>query len=75
MLNKGSDLIQAFQILSSERERERERERTAAVQWEPAGRSNRAIPLGVTQRTTAASLSAPARSRWTDRTLQNKVHH
>lgn len=59
MLNKGSDLIQAFQILNSEGGK---RERTAAVQWEPAGRSNRAIPLGVTQRTTAASLSAPARS-------------
>lgn len=49
------------------------RERTAAVQWEPAGTSNRAIPLGVTQRTTAASLYAPARSCWTGSMLQNKV--
>lgn len=62
MLNNGSDLIQAFQILNSERERER----TVAVQWEPAGRSNRAVSLGVTQRTTAASLSAAARSCCTD---------
>lgn len=52
-----------------------ESERTAAVQWEPAGRSNRAIPLGVTQRTTAASLFTSARSRWTDWTHENKVHH
>lgn len=56
MRNNGSDLIQAFQKLNSERER------TVAVQWEPAGRSNRAVSLGVTQRTTAASLSAAARS-------------
>lgn len=64
MLNNGSDLIQAFQILNSE-VGGKERERTVAVQWEPAGRSNRAIPLGVTQRTTAAGLSTPARSCWT----------
>lgn len=54
MLNNGSDLIQAFQKLNSERER------TVAVQWEPAGRSNRAVSLGVTQRTTAASQQGAA---------------
>lgn len=72
MPNKGSDLIQAFQIINSEKGRGGG---AAAVQWEPTGRSNRAIPLGVTQRTTAASLSTPAWSCWNDWTLRNKVHY
>lgn len=40
----------------------------AAVQWEPGGRSNGAIPPGVT----AASLSTASGNDWT---LQNKVRH
>lgn len=40
----------------------------------PAGRSNRAIPLGVRQRTSAAS-PALTRSCWSAWTLENKVHY
>lgn len=65
--NKGSDLIQASSDIEF-RGRGAGGERTVVVQWKPAGKSNRAIPLGVTQRTTAASQPTPARSCWTDQT-------
>lgn len=45
--NKGSDLMPAFLILNSENCWVGV-EGLVAVQWEPTGRSNRAIPLGGT---------------------------